>query len=117
MPWPMNGRLFWRTADAAVARVGKKYSRPSQFPLNKHTKDVEGAGPATKTGIEWMEVGIGSNDEVVCQRGLEAKQSSVRSDPTHIPQTRSDERAIQERGRHAYEGHQGPCLEGMRPAC
>ena len=33
------------------------------------------------------------------------------------PGRRSDERVIQEGGRHAYEGNQGPRLEGMRPAC
>jgi len=38
----MNGRLFWRTVDAAAARLERKYLKPSQSPLNKHTDNVEG---------------------------------------------------------------------------
>ena len=62
----MNGRLFWRTVDAAAARVEKSYSRPSQFPLNRNTKDAEGNTASDQVlarGIEEVEVGIGSDAE------------------------------------------------------
>jgi len=115
-PWPMNGWLFRRTADAAAARVGRKYSTPSWPTLDKHTKD-EGEN-ATGDQDGGVEVRIGSDDGFVCQRGFKDQTlDPIPLSPLISLGRRSDERAIQERGRHTYEGHQGPRFEGMRPAC
>lgn len=74
----MNGRPFWRSADAAAAQVEKKYSRPSHHTPKEHTRDLEeGATSDQEGGVEEVEVRIGSDDGVVCQRGLETKQSSA----------------------------------------
>lgn len=63
----MSEWLFWRTADTAVAQVGKKPSGPSQPTLNKHARDAEESATSNQSrGIEEVEVGIGSDDGFVC---------------------------------------------------